>query len=216
MQYLHKLKKERSLDRVIFLAGMVLAFIGFIIPTVYVRDELPANEEAVEVSVSETVAEDSYDLEEDAYDVLDASGEEEDDLEFGDEEVETKVYLKNIFGAASYFNRSPVAYNATFLVVVWLCTIAGIALFFITKTIIGDIIATLIAIAFGIASVIGIPGALTDEFGPFAGYYTSEIVPFFGYASVGAYFVVIGLIAAVVASVLGAAHIQHPDQVKSK
>ena len=37
MKYLDKLKKERSVDRVIFLAGMVLAFVGFLIPTVYVK-----------------------------------------------------------------------------------------------------------------------------------------------------------------------------------
>ena len=85
MQYLDKLKKERSIDRVIFLAGMVLAFIGFLIPAFFLKE---------------------------------SSG----------------VAIKNIFGAASYFNKAPSAYNATFIVAVWLCTIAGIALFFITKT----------------------------------------------------------------------------------
>ena len=84
MQYLDKLKKERSIDRIIFLAGMVIAFIGFLVPTVFVKD---------------------------------ASG----------------TVLKNIFGAAVYFNKAPSAYNATFMVAVWLCSIAGIALFFITK-----------------------------------------------------------------------------------
>ena len=211
MQYLDKLKKERSLDRVVFLAGMVLAFIGFIIPTVYVKDEIQ-NEDAIEESVDSSSINDDFDEE---YDYM-SDTEGDDDLEFGDEEIETETHLKNIFGAASYFNRSPVAYNATFLVVVWLCTIAGIVLFFVSKTIIGDIIATLFAIAFGIASVIGIAPALSDEYGAYAGYYVDGVTPFFGYASVGSYFVVIGLILAAVGSVLGAAHIQHPDQVKAK
>ncbi|MBQ9206243.1 MAG: hypothetical protein IJ158_05965 [Treponema sp.] len=243
MQYLDKLKKERSIDRVIFLAGMVLAFIGFIIPTVYVRDELPsADEVAIEETTEEVSPAESEELvatsedaelaentelsedlesseeavaeDDEVFDVLNAS-EEDDDLGFGDDEVPTKIYYKNIFGAAAYFNRSPVAYNATFIVAVWLCTIAGIALFFITKTIIGDIIATLIALAFGLASIVGIAPALSDEFGAYAGYYTAEVTPFFGYSTVGGYLVVIGLIAAVVGSILGAAHIQHPDQVAS-
>ena len=99
MKYFETLKKERSLDRVIFLAGMVLAFVGFMIPTFFLKDE------------SGTV-------------------------------------LKNVFGAASYFNKAPSAYNSTFIVITWLCSIAGIALFFCTKTIVGDIIVTLLALAF--------------------------------------------------------------------
>lgn len=166
MQYLDKLKKERSIDRIIFLAGMVLAFIGFMIPTVFVRD---------------------------------GSG----------------TVLKNIFMAASYFNKAPSAYNATFLVIVWLCTIAGIALFFITKTIIGDIVVVLLAIAFQIASVISIAPSLTDPFGAYSSLYRSPVTPFFGYASAGSYLVIAGIIAALVGSVLGAAHIQHPDQRKA-
>ena len=211
MQYLDKLKKERSIDRIIFLAGMVLAFIGFLIPTVYVKDELPSADEA---AVESTLEENSEEIGEEVDYLSDSIGAT-DDLEFESDDVATKVNLKNIFGAASYFNRAPVAYNATFLVIVWLCTIAGIVLFFITKTIIGDIIATLIAIAFGIASVIGIAPALSDEFGAYAGYYADAVTPFFGYASVGSYFVVIGLLVAIVGSVLGAAHIQHPDQAKA-
>ena len=166
MQYLDKLKKERSIDRVIFVAGMVLAFIGFLIPTVFVKD---------------------------------GSG----------------TLLKNIFGAASYFNKAPSAYNATFMVITWLSTIAGIALFFITKTIIGDIVSVLIGLAFEIASVISIAPSLTDPFGAYSSFYTSPVTPFFGYTTVGGYFVVVGLLVAIVGSALGAAHIQHPDQVKS-
>ncbi|WP_294428491.1 hypothetical protein [uncultured Treponema sp.] len=203
MQYLDKLKKERSIDRKIFLAGMALAFIGFMIPTVYVKDEIPADKEQ---AVTATTSYDNYEHEEIDF-LSDNESDDSDDLDF-DDEVETKTYLKNIFGAASYLNRAPTAYNATFLVTVWLCTIAGIALFFITKSIIGDIIVTLIALAFGIASAIGTAPALSDEFGAYAGYYEEAVTPFFGYASIGSYLVVIGLIAALVGSVLGAAHIQ--------
>ena len=165
MQYLDKLKKERSLDRVIFLAGMVLAFIGFLVPAFFLKE---------------------------------SSG----------------VVLKNVFGAAAYFNKAPSAYNSTFIIITWLCTIAGIVLFFITKTIIGDIIATLIALAFQLASLVSIAPSLTDPFGAYSSIYTSSVTPFFGYTSVGGYLVIVGLIIAVVGSVLGAAHIQHPDQTK--
>ena len=165
MQYLDKLKKERSLDRVIFLAGMVLAFIGFLVPAFFLKE---------------------------------SSG----------------VVLKNVFGAAAYFNKAPSAYNSTFIIITWLCTIAGIVLFFITKTIIGDIISTLIALAFQLASIVSIAPSLTDPFGAYSSIYTSSVTPFFGYTSVGGYLVIVGLIIAVVGSVLGAAHIQHPDQTK--
>ena len=167
MQYLDNLKKNRSLDRVIFLAGMVLAFIGFLIPTVFVKE---------------------------------ASG----------------TVLKNIFGAAVYFNKAPSAYNATFLVTVWLCSIAGIALFFITKTIIGDIVVTLLAVSFGLASVISIAPSLSDMFGAYTEFYTSPVTPFFGYTTIGGYLVAAGILAALVGSILGAAHIQHPSQSKAK
>ena len=221
MQYLDKLKKERSLDRFIFLAGVVLAFIGFIVPTVYVKDEVPA-------AVTETVAEEttdyesteveseelSEDAEADDLDYTYAATDEDDDFAYNDD-IEVKTYLKNIFGAAAYFNRAPSAFNATFLVICWLSTIAGIVLFFVTKTIIGDVIAVLIGLAFGIASVITIAPTLSDEFGAYAGYYAEAVTPFFGYASVGSYLVVIGLIVATVGTVLGAAHIQHPNQARA-
>lgn len=165
MKYFETLKKERSLDRLIFLAGMILVFIGFMIPTFSLK-------------------------------------------------TESGTALKNIFGAAAYFNKAPSAYNATFIVITWLCSIAGIALFFCTKTIVGDIIVTLLAFAFEIASIISIAPALTDMFGAYTSFYSSPVIPFFGYTAVGGYLVLIGLIAAIAGSVLGAAHIQHPDQAK--
>ena len=165
MKYFETLKKERSIDRVIFLAGMILVFIGFMIPTFSLK-------------------------------------------------TESGTVLKNIFGAAAYFNRVPSAYNATFIVITWLCSIAGIALFFCTKTIVGDIFVTLLALAFEIASIITIAPSLSDMFGAYTKFYTSPVTPIFGYTSVGGYLVLAGIIAAVAGSVLGAAHIKHPSQAK--
>ncbi|WP_407426796.1 hypothetical protein [Treponema sp.] len=348
MQYLDKLKKERSIDRVIFLAGMVLAFIGFIVPTVYVKqivteadltvlpeaqvseaseteaaaeseeliesvesaDEESAEAEEVEESVEsdEAVAEE-YEYEDDAEykvvhiasrkeivfdykkkykkdeygkDVLDSDGNPEftyilnkngekikekiisynhvlvdaqvdeegeyilddngnmklsynvyfdkDGKRLPDDQVirikeadlekeyKTETNVFNLFGAAKVFNQNGLgsyyndydyvnevngtAYNATFLVVIWLCTIAGIVLFFLTKTIIGDVLVSLIALAFGIASVIAVS-------------VTLNVTPIVGYFSVGGYMVIVGIALAIAGTVLGAAHIQHPDQVKS-
>ena len=361
MQYLDKLKKERPLDRVIFLAGMVLAFIGFLIPTIYVKqivtevdltaensaeattvaitesnddiDEIAdltsedeeinseADEEAdseleedIDSEAEESEAEtDDYalaadDLEEDEeedverefayfasvkqiitdykknmkkdaygnyemengkpkanlvldktgnkiitksvkynYVVVDAEVAEDDSgenvfvledgkpkytyvlnfdkngKEFEDDEYEhisvadvekdykiSKNHF-NLFGAVDVLNQAGVdygdvdyipgtAYNATFLVIVWLCTIAGIILFFLSKSIIGDVIVVLIAIAFGLASAFCIP-------------LTLNVSPIVGYFSAGGYFVLIGIIVALAGTILGAAHIKHPSQI---
>ena len=127
---------------------------------------------------------------------------------------ESGTALKNVFSAALYFNKAPSAYNATFIVITWLCSIAGIVLFFITKTIIGDIIVTLLALAFEIASVVSIAPSLSDIFGAYSSFYPQPVLPFFGYTSVGGYLVLLGIIVAIVGSILGAAHIQHPSQAK--
>lgn len=352
MQYLDKLKKERSIDRVIFLAGMVLAFIGFIIPTIYVKQivttvDLTSAEDALALAESadysdepeefdsedsdsyEYVAEDDesdeYDVDEDYADssLAFAYEDEEDDFDYDDteynfayyaskkeitteykklykkdlygkyetdsdgerkyefvldkngnkipvtnitykyivvdaevdddenfilgengkpkysyildfdkdgnklpddefvrvpaSEIESNYTIKknvfNLFGAVEVLNQSGVdygdfdyipgtAYNATFIVIVWLCTIAGIVLFFLTKTIIGDVIVVLLAIAFGLASMFCVPITLN--------------VPFItGSFFVGAYVSAIGIIIALAGTLLGAAHIQHPNQVKS-
>lgn len=355
MQYLDKLKKERSIDRVIFLAGMVLAFIGFIIPTIYVKQivttvDLTSAEDALALAESadysdepeefdsedsdsyEYVAEDDesdeYDVDEDYADssLAFAYEDEEDDFDYDDTEYAfvsyaskkeitreyKKLYKKdpygnyekdsdgelkyefaldkngnkipvtnitykyvvvdaeidddenfilgedgkpkymyvldfdkdgnklpddefvrvpaselesnytieknafNLFGAVEVLNQGGLdyenilfenhvpgtAYNATFIVIVWLCTIAGIVLFFLTKTIIGDVIVVLLAIAFGLASMFCVPITLN--------------VPFItGSFFVGAYVSAIGIIIALAGTLLGAAHIQHPSQVKS-
>lgn len=254
MKYLDKLKKERSVDRVIFLAGMVLAFVGFLIPTVYVK---MAVAEPVDNTIESDVEEDdnqgSAVGDDDFYDSLingtaaSDDEDEEDDVVVDDEaviilkETETNFVLDknyeqikdkhgepkkvtktnysyvapyeveghhirnrvlNIFGLASAFNVAPHAYNATFLVIMWLCSIAGIVLFFITKTIVGDIVTVLLGLGFAIASAIMVP-------------VTFGVFPIVGYMTIGGYMVLVGWILAIVGSVLGAAHIQHPSQVKA-
>lgn len=254
MKYLDKLKKERSIDRVIFLAGMVLAFIGFLIPTVYVKMvvaepvdntiESTDNEEATQgsemgdddfyeslingtASSDDSASEDDVVVDDDAViilkeketnfvldknyaKILDSNGEPKKltttkysyvaPYEVEGQHVHNK--LLNIFGLAAAFNVAPYAYNTTFLVIVWLCSIAGIALFFTAKTIVGDIVALLVGLGFAIASAISVP-------------LTLHVLPIAGYMTVGGYFVIIGWIIAIVGSVLGAAHIQHPSQVKA-
>ena len=354
MQYLDKLKKERSIDRVIFLAGMCLAFIGFLVPTVYVKQivtvaDLTTLSEATLTEAVDSTSEDEYALttedSESSEEGEDAEGtddelaesdddefaSEDEDLAFDDEESEEDVerefdhfasrkaivtdYKKNLqkdiygnyetnpdgsikfeyildksgnkiiettvsydyvivdaeveendeghvvrvlengkpkysyvldfdkngvrledddtvhidqatleqdfkieknifnlFGVLDVFNQTGkdygdfdyipgTAYNATFMVIVWLCTIAGIILFFVAKSIIGDVIVLLLAIAFGLAASFCIPLTLG--------------VPFVtGSFFVGAYLVAAGLIASLVGTLLGAAHIKHPDQAK--
>ena len=254
MKYLDKLKKERSIDRVIFLAGMVLAFIGFLVPTVYVKMVIADPvDNTIESEVEENDNQGSDVGDDDFYDSLingtaasDDEGEE-DDVVVDDEavivlkETETNFVLDknydkilnkngepkkvtttkysyvapyevegqhirnrvlNIFGLAAAFNVAPHAYNATFLVIMWLCSIAGIALFFITKTIVGDIVTVLVGLGFAIASAIMVP-------------VTFSVFPIVGYMTVGGYMVLAGWIIAIAGSVLGAAHIQHPSQAKS-
>lgn len=246
MKYLDTLKKERSKDRVIFLAGMVLAFIGFLIPTVYVKmvvaepvdntletidNEAEQGSQMASDDMFDAILSGNYDggdsedeeISSDAvvvlkekttdfvldknYDkVLNSKGEPKKatkteysyvsplELESG-QHVHNK--LLNIFGLAAAFNVAPYAYNATFLVIVWLCSIAGIVLFFTTKTIVGDIVTVLVGLGFAIASVITVP-------------ITFQVLPVVGYMTVGGYMVLVGWIVAIIGSVLGAAHIQHP------
>lgn len=254
MKYLDKLKKERSIDRVIFLAGMVLAFIGFLVPTVYVKMVVAEPvDNTIESEVEEGDAQGSEVGDDDFYEALingtgaSDDSDDENDVAVDDEsviilkETETNFVLDknydkvlnkngepkkvtttaysyvapyeveghhirnrvlNIFGLAAAFNVAPYAYNATFLVIMWICSIAGIALFFITKTIVGDIVTALIGLGFAIASAIMIP-------------VTLKVFPVVGYMTIGGYMVLVGWIIAIAGSILGAAHIQHPSQVKS-
>ena len=105
--------------------------------------------------------------------------------------------LYNVFTGAVEYNIPAYAYLATFLVIGWLASIAGIVLFFITHTIVGDVVVWLLGFGFGIA-----------EFVSLQLYY--EEIPFL-HMHVGAYLITIGWIVALVGTVLGAAHIKHPD-----
>lgn len=252
MKYLDTLKKERSIDRVIFLAGMVLAFIGFLIPTVYVKMVVA---EPVDNTLEESnngADQGSQMADDDFYEALingtaSTDDSSEDDVQVDDESVivlkETSTdfvldknndkvlnskgepkkatkteysyvapyevagqhvhnKLLNIFGLAAAYNVAPHAYNATFLVIVWLCSIAGIVLFFVTRTIVGDIVTVLVGLGFAIASAITVP-------------LTFNVLPIVGYMTVGGYLVLVGWILGIVGSVLGAAHIQHPGLPKA-
>ena len=145
-------KLDRSFDRILFVIGMALAFIGFMIPTFHTTDE----------------------------------------------------GFKNIFGAAVYFNYPGYAYLSTFIVAMWLCSIAGIALFFITRSLVGDIVVCLLAIGFGIAELVGLPNYLDAGEGSMIAYMAKFFCP-------GYYLVIVGFIVSIVASVLGAIHIQNPS-----
>ena len=107
--------------------------------------------------------------------------------------------LKNIFTAATFFNNYTItsedgdeintAYNATFIVLMWLATLAGLIVFFVCNTYVVDIIVWALGTCFGIASAITIP-------------MTLHVTPIFGYFSVGGYFVLIGWIIALVGIIL--------------
>lgn len=141
MKYLEKLKAERSLDRIIFLAGMVLALIGYFVPVYFDEDG-----------------------------------------------------LYNVFSGAAAYNIPGNAYIATFLVIGWLCSIAGIALFFITHTIVGDVVVWLLGLGFGIAELVSM-------------IQFNEVLPF-SFMSVGSYLIIAGWLVALIGTVLGAAHIK--------
>ncbi len=105
--------------------------------------------------------------------------------------------LYNVFTGASAYNIPGYAYLATFLVVGWLASIAGIALFFITHTIVGDVVVWLIGCGFGIAELVSL-------------FLYYEELPFL-HMSAGAYVIIVGWIVALVGTVLGAAHIKAPQ-----
>lgn len=256
MKYLDKLKKERSIDRVIFLAGMVLAFIGFLIPTVYVKmvTAEPVDNTVESADLLDDDVQGSQMGDDDFYNsIINGNYEEEDEssegeIELSDDavvilketvtdfvldknyeqildgkgnpkkvtnvnysfvapyELESNQHVQNkllnIFGICGALNVAPYAYNATFLVIVWLCSIAGIFLFLTTKTIVGDIVTVLLGLAFAIASAIAVP-------------LTLKVFPVAGYMTIGGYLVLIGWILGIIGSVLGAAHIQHPSQINT-
>lgn len=70
----------------------------------------------------------------------------------------------SISGAAGYFNVADsaggFAYNATFLVILWLMAIAGIVVFIFSNGVVLDVLVWLVGAAFGIAALVTIPSYL--------------------------------------------------------
>ncbi|MBR4373079.1 MAG: hypothetical protein IKP49_01775 [Treponema sp.] len=91
-------------------------------------------------------------------------------------------------GAASFFNVADsaggFAHNATFIVILWLMSIAGILVFLCVEGVVLDTLVWLIGAAFGIAALITIPRYLEASL--------------FSFASVGTYIVIIGWVVAFV------------------
>lgn len=220
MSFLDNLKKK-SLDRKIFVAGSALAFIGFLLPIVSVTEEIDKFEqqkEVVEVEV-EVPVEKLIETEVVAADgTVEKVVEKRTEIEKKTEQKETGKMIsvkvgtetvkssKNIFAAAKFFNVADrggagYAYNATFLVVLWLMTIAGIAAFFCSNGIILDILVWLVGAGFGIAATITIPSYLEMNI--------------FQYSAVGSYVIFVGWTTALVGAVRSAVHVQQQGIRKS-
>lgn len=125
--------------------------------------------------------------------------------ELGKTKVHVRYTLKNIFAAATFFNyadnQGGYAYNSTFLVALWLCTIAGIVVFLLSNGIVMDVVVWLIGAGFGLASVIKLPQYLT--------YLTDEkFTPIFSYTIVGGYIIFIGWTLALVGVILSLVHVK--------
>lgn len=124
--------------------------------------------------------------------------------ELGKTKVSIIYKVKNIFAAATFFNAADVergdAFNATFLVAMWLCTIAGIIVFLLSSSIILDTFVWLIGAGFGIASVVNLPSYIE--------YLTGNAISVFGYTAIGGYIIFIGWTVALVGVILSAAHVK--------
>lgn len=145
--------KKRSLDRKIFVIGVLIAFIGFLLPMI----SFPENF-----------------------------------LGLG------TVGTKNVFGAASVMNYAEpsagYAYNATFIVAMWLMSIGGIASFIFAGSLVTDVLVWIVGAGFGIAATITIPKFLE--------------VSIFQYTSIGGYLIFVGWTVALVGWILAAIHVQ--------
>ena len=101
----------------------------------------------------------------------------------------------NIFGAAKALNLPGSAYNATFIVVLWLASLAGIVTFLLSSSVISEILVWFIGAGFGIAGAITLPAFL-------------EVTPIVGYAHIGCYLALVGWLLALVAWVIGASKVK--------
>lgn len=153
--------QKKSLDRILFVAGMALTFIGFIIPAFVLPGWIAAKHGMANADVT-----------------------------------------LNMFAAAKLLNEPGTAYNATFMVVVWLCSIAGIVSFFFTSSVMSEVLIWLIGAGFGIAELITLPAYC-------------EVTPLVGTSAIGSYIVAVGWTLALVAVIIGAASVKHAEIRKS-
>jgi len=109
-----------------------------------------------------------------------------------------EIGAKNVFGAAAVLNYAEpdagYAFNATFIIIVWLMSIAAIASFVFSANFVVDVLVWLIGAGFGIASMITLPSFVE--------------VSMFSYMSVGSYIIFVGWTVALVGWVLSAIHVQ--------
>ncbi|MBR0032983.1 MAG: hypothetical protein IJP61_11975 [Treponema sp.] len=150
MSIVEKLKKK-SLDQKLFVAGMLLTFIGLVLPCAFNVPDWVSNTSPI-----------------------------------------------NVFVAARALNLPGSAYNATFIIVLWLASLAGICTFLLSSSIVSEALVWFIGAGFGIASIITLP--------PFL-----EVTPVVGYANVGCYIAFVGWVLAFVAWVIGASKVKQAE-----
>lgn len=203
---------KRSFERILFVVGMGIVFLGNFLPVVNVNaagedeeyleedddDEIEesneysddvatySNDEATDSEAEGTedaVAEsDMVDTTEPEV-VEDAVADSTEDSSDA-EEVADEPDFKNVFGAAVYYNESGTAQISTFIVIVWLASLAGIITFLLVKNAAGDVVSWLVGASFGIAAIVAISSELSCSM--------------FGWASVGTYVILVGYIVSLV------------------
>ncbi len=266
--------RSRPLSRLLFVIGMVLTLIGFLIPTINVKipedptasiQDVPlwqslgysseeeyygATEEATEepfsgvlddtteeanpfatmeegtdATAEEPVMEESAAEEipaEEAPVDAGASDERPSTIDITYDDDDAIEGAKNIFSAAKFFNDlkikrlqeaaakrveeegySPTlddfttlhtSHVTTSLVIMFLASIAGIIVFFISKSKILDIVIWTIGAVFGFVATISIPGIL-------------GVTPIVGYCSVGGYLIFVGYTLALVGAIISLKHL---------
>ncbi len=211
---------KRSFERILFVIGMGIVFLGNFLPVVnvnaagedeYEDEEYLEEDDEIEESneYSDDVATYSNDeatdseaegtedavAESDMADTTEATVEEDaladlTEESSDEEEAPEEPDYKNVFGAAVYYNEPGTAQISTFMVIVWLASLAGIITFLLVKHAAGDVVSWLVGAAFGIAAIV----AISSE----------HSCSMFAWASVGAYVILVGYIVALVGIVKNA------------
>ena len=131
------------------------------------------------------------------------------DLGYASTPLTVRYSTSNIFSTATFFNRKFFAYNATFFVALWLCSIAGICVFCICRSLVADVIVWLIGAGFGIAAIVGVTGFFKEICSTPAKVIT--VAPVLDFASVGLYVVLIGWLIALVGVVISVATVKKAE-----